>query len=192
MPVRRFVQKLISDIDDLEKSTFQVDCDGKLIDVKFHVSEMPNDMMMLAFLGGELSNAATYFSTFANVSIQDMDSLNGSFSFSGKEMWKPWKYEHRVSVANQVEHFKKTLTKKTLAASTLRSKITSFIAQRNSRQEFKPIVGRLIDRAHVDPLHLKNNACALTHRLLLHEVIAMSKLGKQVKSFSLVPSNSPI
>ena len=192
VPVRRFVQKLISDIDDLEKSTFQVDCDGKLIDVKFHVSEMPNDMKMLAFLGGELSNAATYFSTFANVSTQNMDSLDGSFSFSGKEMWKPWKYEHRVSVANQVEHFKKTLTKKTLAASTLRSKITSFIAQRNSRQEFKPIVGRLIDRAHVDPLHLKNNACALSHRLLLHEVIAMSKLGKQVKSFSLVPSNSPI
>ena len=31
----------------------------------------------------------------------------------------------------------------------------------------------------------------LTHRLLLHEVIEMSKLDEQVKSFSLVPSNSP-
>lgn len=98
----------------------------------------------------------------------------------------------RVSVANQVTLFKKTLQrKKPLAPSTLRSKITSLIAQKNSRQEFKPVVGRLIDRAHVDPLHLKNNSCALTHRMLLHEVIAMSMLGKQVNSFSQVPSNSP-
>ena len=110
VPVRRFLQKLTN--DDVEKSTLQVDCDGKLIDVKFHVSKMPSNMKMLAFLGGELSNAATYFSTFANVSTQNMDPLDGSFSFSGKEMWKPWKYEHRVSVANEVEHFKKTMTKK--------------------------------------------------------------------------------
>lgn len=59
-----------------------------------------------------------------------------------------------------------------------------------SRQEFQPVVGRLIDRAHVDPLHLKNNACAFTHKILLHEVIAMSKLGKKVNSFSQVPSKS--
>ena len=59
-----------------------------------------------------------------------------------------------------------------------------------SCQEFQPVVGRLIDRAHVDPLHLKNNACAFTHRILLHEVIAMSKLGKKVNSFSKVPSKS--
>lgn len=112
VPVRRFLQKCLSDVEDLEKSTFQVDCDGELIDVKFCVAEMPNDMKMLGFLGGELSNSATFFSTFANVSIEDMNSLDGSFSFSGKEMWKPWKYEHRVFVANKVEHFKKTLAKK--------------------------------------------------------------------------------
>ena len=116
-----------------------------------------------------------------------MNLLEGSFSFSGKEMWQPWKYEERVAVANKVDSFKKSMT-----TTTLRSKITSFIAQLKSRQEFQPIVGRLIDRAHVvDPLHLKNNACALTHRLLLNEVIAMSKLGNRVKSFSQVPSSSP-
>lgn len=191
VPVRRFLQKCLSDISDLEKSTFHVECGGETVNVRFHVSEMPNDMKMLAFLGGELSNAATFFSTFANVSTHNMNSLAGSFSFSGKEMWKPWKYEDRVYVANKVEQFKKTIAKNKLAPATLRSKVTSFIAQLKSRQEFQPIVGRLIDRAHVDPLHLKNNACALTHRLLLYEVIAMSKLGKKVNSFSQVPSNSP-
>ena len=191
IPVRRFLQKCLIDIDDLEKTSFQLDCYGKMVDVKFHVAELPNDMKMLAFLGGELSNAATFFSTFANVSTEDMNSLNGSFSFSGKDMWKPWNYAHRLSVANKVENFKATLTKKTLTPTTLRSKITSFIAQLKSRQEFKPVIGQLIDRAHVDPLHLKNNSCALIHRWLLHEIIAMSKIGKKVNSFAQVSSNSP-
>ena len=54
-----------------------------------------------------------------------------------------------------------------MAASTRRAKVTSFIAQKHSRQEFEPVVGKLIDRAHVDPLHLKNNACARAHQQLI-------------------------
>ena len=67
---------------------------------------------------------------------------------------------------------------------------TNFIAQRHSRQEFKPAVGELIDRAHVDLIHLKNNACALVHRQLLNEVIAMSKLSNDIKFFLQVSPNS--
>ena len=146
---------------------------------------------MLAFLAGELSNAAMYFSTFANVSSDTMSKLDGTFGFTGKEVWKPWKYETRINVARQVNTLKKSLAKKQMAASTCRSKITSFIAQKHSRQEFEPVVGKLIDRAHVDPLHLKNNACARAHQQLLNEVIAMSKLTDEVNSFSQVPAQSP-
>ena len=63
-----------------------------------------------------------------------------------------------------------------MAASTRRAKVTSFIVQKHSHQEFEPVVGKLIDRAHKDPLHLKNNACERAHQELLSEVIAMSKL----------------
>ena len=79
-----------------------------------------------------------------------------------------------MKVVKQVDGFKKLLEK--MAESTCRAKVTSFIAQKHSHQEFEPVVGKLIDRAHVDPLHLKNNACAHTHQQLLSEVIAMSKL----------------
>ena len=34
--------------------------------VTFRFKELPNDMKMLAMLGVELSNAATYFSSFGN------------------------------------------------------------------------------------------------------------------------------
>ena len=147
-------------------------------------------MKMLCFLAGELSNSATYFSTFADVSTATMNELDGTFDSNGKETWKPWKYESRVTIANQVDKFKKSLAKQKMSESTRRSKITNFIAQRHSRQEFKPAVGKLIDRAHVDPLQLKNNACALAFRQLLNEVIAISKLSDDVKFFLQVSPNS--
>ena len=71
-----------------------------------------------------------------------------------------------------------------MSAATLRSKVTSFIAKNNSPQEFMPVIGRLIDLAHVDPLHIKNNVCAHTHQLLLRKVVAMSRLGDATKTFS--------
>ena len=36
------------------------------LSVTFSFGESPNDMNMLAMLGGELNNSATYFSTFGN------------------------------------------------------------------------------------------------------------------------------
>ena len=53
-----------------------------------------------------------------------------------------------------------------------------------------PLVGKLIDEAHVEPLHLKDNACALANRYLLNEIISFSHL-ENITSFSHVPSNSP-
>ena len=64
LPVRRFLNKLLSDINKIQASTYSVACKGNAIDVKFVFTELPNDMKMLAFLAGELSNSATFFSNF--------------------------------------------------------------------------------------------------------------------------------
>lgn len=53
-----------------------------------------------------------------------------------------------------------------------------------------PLIGELVNRIYVDPLHLKNNACALVHRYLLDEVIQMT--DRSVTSFSQLKSNSPL
>jgi hypothetical protein len=92
-------------------------------------------------------------------------------------------------LSKSVDQSKKKISKQKLSNATKRSKVTSFIAEKKSRQEFEPLLGRIIDRAHVDPLHLKNNACAHAHRYLLNEVISHSNLSQ--KLFSEVPSNSP-
>jgi len=186
----RFIRNLMQEISEVETQTFSVNCNGSSVEVKFCFSELPNDMKMLCYLAGELSNSARYFSTFGNVS-GDCNSLSGSFGHSNTHTWKPWNYQHRVKVAQKVQQFKQSINKK-LAASTKRSRVTTYISSLKSRQEFVPLVGKLIDKAHADPLHLKNNACALAHRYLLNEVILLSSL-KHCPSvlFSQLPKSSP-
>ena len=93
---------------------------------------------------------------------------------------------------NEVQKLKAKLSKQSLSYSTKRSKVTYFIAQKKSREEFEPPLGNIIDKAHVESLHLKNNACALAHWYLLLEVFEISNLPDSIKLFSQVPSNSPI
>ena len=66
-------------------------------------------------------------------------------------------YSERLTVVKEVEQMKAKLSKQHLSSSTKRSRLTTFIAKNKSRQEFEPRLGNIIDRAHVEPLHLKNN-----------------------------------
>ena len=47
-----------------------------------------------------------------------LNKLDGTFGFTGKEVWKPWRYETRINVVKQVGTLKKSLAKKQMAAST--------------------------------------------------------------------------
>lgn len=115
-------------------------------------------MKMLAMLGGELSNSAKFFSSFANASKENCSDFKGTFATNGGTMWHPWKYEKRIEVANQVDKFKQSLSTKQLKEKHFRTKVTDFISKKNSRQEFVPLIGKLIEKAHVEHLHVKNNA----------------------------------
>ena len=74
---------------------------------------------------------------------------------------EPWDYDERKVVALKVKDLKNKMTERKLTEKTNRTKITKFIPDNKSSQEFDPLIGRLIDKAHVDPLHVKNNACKL-------------------------------
>lgn len=148
-------------------------------------------MKMLSFLGGELSNSAKYFSSFGNVTYDDMANLQFTFGRAHTNQWKPWEYGKRLKVAKQVEELKNKLAKTPLSAITKWGRVTSFIAEKQSRQEFAPRIGRLIEKAHVEPLHLKNNGCAFLFTLILEFAIEISKLPQNVAEFQKVNTNSP-
>lgn len=58
---------------------------------------------------------------------------------------------------------------------------TDFISKKNRRQEFVPLIGKLIEKAHVEPLHVKNNAWQYFFKGVLKEAIAKSNLLQEVE-----------
>ena len=194
--VQKYIKLLLSEIQDIEKNIFSCKFRGSAglvtVNVKFQIAELPNDMKMISFLSGELSNSAKYFSSFANVSTDDATVIDGTFGNKANSTWQPWKYSSRLTAVKKVDALKKKLAKQQLTNNTKRSKITTLIASMKSRQEFLPPLGKVIDRIHIEPLHLKNNACALAHKYLLREVIAISRLPHSVKTFSEISDNSAL
>lgn len=165
---------LFDEISEIEKKTVHING----TEVKFHFSVFFNDLKMLAFLVGELPVSATYFSTFANVNTKNCDDVNGTFGLGLTHTWQPWDYSQRVAISEEVDKLELKLEKQRGSNLTKRSKITSFIADKKSRQEFVPLVGSFVDRAHIDPLHPKNNACQQVFRNILYESIGKSALEK--------------
>lgn len=74
--VKKYVQLLCQEITNLEGKVFEIE--GLKVTLKFE--EVPNDMKMVAMLGGELSNSAKFFSSFANVSKENCSDLKGTFA----------------------------------------------------------------------------------------------------------------
>lgn len=175
--IRRYVLKLSQDIKEIEKKTYSVSVDGQLWNVSFSFDMFPNDMKYIAFLAGELSISATYFSPFANVKKADICDTKSTFGVEPSHKWKPWTYQARIKVASAVAKKKQELSHSSLKLTTLRNKVTTFIANKGSRTEFPPLLGEAIDRVKAEPLHLKNNAWQQWHALILKYAIARTNLS---------------
>ena len=93
-----------------------------------------NDTKMLAMLGGELINSATFFSSFANVSTNDCTDLSGTFGSSPPHKWKPWHYSSRLKVVEKVDSLKSSLVGKPLSRKQKRTKVAEFIPRQKIRQ----------------------------------------------------------
>ena len=152
--VAKFFHLLIKDIKYLESKVFEIEAANKTFKVEFKLGELPNDMKMMAFLAGELSNSSFYFSTFGNVNQDNSNDFKKSF---GKE-WKPICFKKRIADVEKVLIKKAELGKSKQAEAGKWTKLTSFISKElRSRQEEYPLVDSYVDRAKAEPLHLKNN-----------------------------------
>lgn len=70
-----FTKHLVKEMETIEDKTFLV---GN-VEVRFVFQLVLSDQKCLACMEGELNNAATFFSTFANVSIKNMATLGGGY-----------------------------------------------------------------------------------------------------------------
>ena len=99
-----------------------------------------NDVKYLAFLAGELSNSAKYFSSFVNVNKDDIGDATATFGVTTSNKWQPWGYAQRIAVAGAVAKKKQELGSSSshLKPATIRQKVTSFIAQKSLDRNSPP------------------------------------------------------
>ena len=180
--VKCYIQELMADFRYLESQIFEVVLDGISFPVEFKLGELPNDMKMLCFLAGELSNASRYFSTFANVSSKTSKDPTKSISNSVGD-WNPFSYEKRLENAKKALKKKAELSRTNTKKETQRSNLTSYIGQvLHSRQETVPLVGNYIGRAKAEPLHLKNNVVKELFLKML-QICTINSNMKNAKAF---------
>ena len=180
-PLYRYVTMLGDQMRRIEGNLYAIQVDGKEMIVSFQFELLPNDMKYLAFLARELSISSCYFSPFADIRKEDDNKVQGSFGSKPENTWHPWKYSERVRVVAAVEKRKVELSKSILKPATKREKITSFIAQQKSQQEFPPLV----------LLILKECAAELAPSItqLFNFSLAHGKLPSVWKSANVVPNH---
>ena len=88
-------------------------------------------------------------------------------------IWRPWQWEERLAVVQEVTKLKATLSGN-LESKTNRQKITGRIAELGSRQEYHPPLGKHIEHAKAEPLHLMNNAWQMVFEAVILDATSLS------------------
>ncbi|XP_064648994.1 uncharacterized protein LOC135501113 isoform X2 [Lineus longissimus] len=145
------LERIIAELEEIEKKEFTIGS----VAVRFRLELVPADCKWAAIACGELSNAATYPSTFGNVHKDELGTLNASFGTDEKSTWKPWGYLQRLEHANKVISLKKKVTN--------RAKILDAIKGMHSRQEHRPILDHGEFNRYASIIYL-----ACTFIILLH------------------------
>jgi hypothetical protein len=128
--MQKYARKLVSDIAYIEKQTYNI----KGFDIKFTVDLLPSDMEWLSFIGGELNNAAYYFSPFGDVNNDNKIASDGSLGEAASCTWLPWVYNDRIKVADKVTLKKGKLESKKVSEATKRNLVLNGIREQGSRQ----------------------------------------------------------
>ncbi|XP_031567133.1 uncharacterized protein LOC116302077 [Actinia tenebrosa] len=185
-----YTKQLFKEMEDVERKVYDIEANGTKHACKFILKLIPSDMKWMATMCGELNNAATYFSSFANVNKGNMDTRNSRIGTDPKtSTWQPWTYKGRLDVANKVTKEKSKLTASELKG---RTKVTQFIAKSKSRQEFVPPLGKYVDCCKAEPLHNCNNAWQQWFCILLTLAISFVPEGslKSCSTVNELPSQS--
>ena len=137
--------------------------------------------------GGELSNSASYFSSFGNVCEETKATVNGSLGKGNHNTWQPWSCQKRLEVAAKVAERKQQLQGSTYAESAKRKKVLDFIKDKKSRQEFEPIIRKIIDFGYAEPLHNGNNGWEFWHSFVLEIASSKSQVPQNCNELSKLP-----
>ena len=96
----------------------------------------------------------------------------------------PFTYEKRIADAAEVASKKAELHKKNMKECMFCQNLTSFIGKSlKSRQEEIALVGKYIDKAYCEPLHLKKNVVREMFLKVMNKTLRETILPKTLKNF---------
>ena len=81
--------------------------------------------------------------------------------------------------------------KRKISVATKRKKVLELIRKLESRQEFPPLLGPLINKSFAEPLHNANNAWQYLHKKILEFAISKTNLPEFCTDYSILPVDSP-
>lgn len=180
----KYATQIRGEIALIESKQYQIQ--GHDIAIKFKFELIPSDMKWLATFSGELSNSATYPSSFANVKQDDLKNVKGTLGEESTCTWKPWSYDQRVKVAKLVDNYKQT-TVVNRPLKQQRNLVTKFIAGKHSRQEFEPLLGPVVDKAKCEPLHLGNNCWQQWNKEVMNIALTRTNSGASIVTVYQLP-----
>ena len=151
-----YTKHVVQEMEEIEKKKYEVR--GKTVTFEFKL--IPSDQKWMSAMAGELNNAATYFSPFANVCKKDIETIHGTIGNDSSCTWKKWDYEKRMKDVESVKKFKEKnkIPDDGKSTTAQRRKVTEYIASIKSRQEFCPPLGKYVAYLNPEPLHNSNNA----------------------------------
>ena len=107
-----------------------------------------------------------YFYPFGNVNSDNKAVTNGSLGEDSSCTWQPWDYNGRIEVPEKVAQEREKISQSKGILANKQNKLLNFIKALGYCQEYKPLLGKLVDQAFVEPLH-NNNAWAYFHGVML-------------------------
>lgn len=93
-----YTKHVVKEMEEIERKNYVVR--GKTVTFQRKLIQK-----WMASMAGELNNAATYFSSFANVSKQNINSINGKIGDDSSCTWKKWDYK-RIKDVELMKKFK--------------------------------------------------------------------------------------
>ena len=185
--MKAYTEQLSTEMEAIEGKHFTT---ANGYQVRFLFKLIPSDMKWASTFSGELSNAAEYFSPFANVCQANKNTLFGSIGGSDAT-WQPWNYQKRLAMAKKVEKFKRKLKD---PDGKQRGEVTKFISANKSRQEFPPPLGKYVDCIKPEPLHNVNNGWQHWFKMCLTVAMQYTDANQLKASTSLsdLPNSCPL
>ena len=104
------------------------------------------DMAWQSWAANEVGQQSTFFSPYANVSLDTMSTMGGHLGDDENNTWQPWNLQKRQTNVEKLKTFMTGLKELSLREDVVKVKKREFMARNGIRQKGLPIIGKYAEQ----------------------------------------------